>query len=102
MFSTHSRGAGGIPHADALLRLASLGLSRILAAIPEVPLEGVRVVVEEVDAAEMERAASKEARERSERVGKAAEAKPAPKVEPCPPGVDPYAKMRQESQCIIM
>lgn len=98
----------GIPHADALLRLASLGLTKLLAAMPDVPLEGVEAVVEEVDAAELERTSTQEARDKAEIVGKNGTGPP-PKVEvdPNPAGnasdsADPYAKMKKESQCVVM
>ncbi|EJD42988.1 hypothetical protein AURDEDRAFT_114857 [Auricularia subglabra TFB-10046 SS5] len=97
----------GIPHADALLRLASLGLTKILAAMPEVQLEGLEAVVEEVDAAELERQASPEAREKAEKAGRQGDGPP-PKVEvdPNPPrgatDADPYAKMKKDTQCTVM
>ncbi|KZV86080.1 hypothetical protein EXIGLDRAFT_841035 [Exidia glandulosa HHB12029] len=90
----------GIPHADALLRLASLGLTKILAAIPDVPLEGVEAVIEEVDAAELERTSTQEARDKAEMIGKSGDGAP-PKVE-TDTSADPYAKMKKDNQCIVM
>lgn len=39
--------------AEALLRFASLGLTKILTAMPDVPLVGVEAAVQEVEAAEL-------------------------------------------------
>jgi hypothetical protein len=59
----------GIPYPEAILRVASLGLSKILAALPEEIEEGVKEVVE-IDAEVLERNSSKEAEEESKKVGK--------------------------------
>ncbi|KAH7092849.1 hypothetical protein BKA62DRAFT_645170 [Auriculariales sp. MPI-PUGE-AT-0066] len=88
----------GIPHADALLRLASMGLGKILTAIPEEAGQSV-VTVEELDAAELERQTSKELKAKAEKVGEKGKG-PAPKVEDGP--ADPYEKMRKDSQCVLM
>ncbi|KZS90292.1 hypothetical protein SISNIDRAFT_444190 [Sistotremastrum niveocremeum HHB9708] len=87
----------GIPHADALLRLASLGLSKILTALPDEELPGTEAAIQEVDAAELERTSSIEATEEAAQIGKSGEGS-APKVE----DGDPYEKMRKENTCVLM
>lgn len=92
----------GIPYPEALIRLASLGVAKILATIPEEAKAGVAKVVEELDATELENNSSEAAREAAKNLGKATEGK-APKVETAPPGTeDPYAKMRKDTSCTIM
>jgi hypothetical protein len=63
----------GIPYPEAILQVASLALSKILAAIPEDVQEEVREAVEEIDAEELERTSSKEAEAEAKRVGKKVE-----------------------------
>ncbi|EJC98237.1 uncharacterized protein FOMMEDRAFT_171174 [Fomitiporia mediterranea MF3/22] len=98
----------GIPHADALLRLASLGLGRILRAMPEEVQqevsEHVEAKIEEIDAEELERTSTQEERVEAENIGKTAEKAAVPKVEGSPPGDkdDPYATMKKKNECIIM
>jgi len=93
----------GIPHADALLRLCSLGLAKILKAMPEEVRESgpVQAVVEELDAAELERSSTQEETKEADRVEKDAKGK-APKVENVPAGQDPYADMKKRADCVIM
>jgi len=95
----------GVPYSEALLRLASLGLSKILAAIPEDVEEAVEheiskdakakqkrepkrkeLEVEELDAEELERSSSSDAKQ---------EAKDAAKL-----SGDPKVEQRKES-CVI-
>lgn len=101
----------GIPHADALLRLASLGLGRILRAMPEdiqeEVSEHVEARIEEIDAEELERRSTLEERQEAELVGKTAEKASTPKIEGAPPATgdgqtDPYAEMRKKNECTIM
>lgn len=101
----------GIPHADALLRLARLGLGRILATIPEADAEALQnkaderleAHIEEIDAEELERVSSTADRAEAEMVGRAAEKAADPKVESNPQGdQDPYEGMRKRSGCVIM
>ncbi|KIJ54344.1 hypothetical protein M422DRAFT_241592 [Sphaerobolus stellatus SS14] len=87
----------GIPHADALLRLASLGLAKILNALPEVHLEGAETIVEEIDAAELERTSSREDNENAAKIGRegdknASEPKVADRETP---------QDKKESRCVI-
>jgi len=90
----------GIPHADALLRLASLGLAKILRALPEEQLEGVETIVEEIDAAELERTSSREENEDAAKIGREGDANvPQPTVGTS--SSDPYGKMKKDSQCVI-
>ncbi|KAF8527416.1 hypothetical protein BU17DRAFT_81565 [Hysterangium stoloniferum] len=71
----------GIPHADALLRLASLGLAKIVNALPEENLEGAEAMVEELDAAELERTSSSEDVEIATKIGhQGDEGAPSPKA----------------------
>lgn len=97
----------GIPHADALLRLASLALAKILNALPEEPLEGTEVVVEEIDAAELERTSSREDRETATKVGRRGDGD-GPRVMAAPPEEgpttgpqDPYENVKKGSSCVI-
>ena len=96
----------GIPHADALLRLASLGLSKIIKQLSqdvghlaeEVGASGSQVGgIEELDAEELERRSTSEEKEEASNVGKAADG-PQPAVE----NKDPYEEMRRRKECIIM
>ena len=93
----------GIPHADALLRLASLGLAKIIKAIPEEVKEaaeeaGARIEeIEEIDAEELERRSTQEEKTEAEKVGKVADGPP-PKVEER----DPYEAMRKRNDCVVM
>jgi hypothetical protein len=66
----------GISHADALLRLASLALAKILNALPEEHPEGTENVVEEIDAAEIERTSSREDQETATEVGRQGDSTP--------------------------
>jgi len=95
----------GIPHADALLRLASLGLARIIRTLPEGVQENVandvEAKIEEIDAEELERHSSMAEREEAEKVGKAGEGAP-PKVEGRADKQDPYEEMRKKNECIVM
>ncbi|TDL18764.1 hypothetical protein BD410DRAFT_694623, partial [Rickenella mellea] len=93
----------GIPHADALLRLGSLALSKILRAMPEEVRESevgkdVEHAVEELDAKELERTSSVEEQKEAQHIGEAAASGKDPKVE----DADPYEKMRKKNDCIIM
>jgi len=63
----------GIPYPEAILQVASLALSKILAALPEDVQEEVREGVEEIDAEELERNSSKEAEDEAKKVGKQVE-----------------------------
>lgn len=94
----------GIPHADALLRLASLGLGKILRVLPEDMQEAVgeaaEAKIEEIDAEELERASTNDERQEAEDMGKTSEKAPSPKVEEGEG--DPYAEMRRKNDCIIM
>lgn len=94
----------GIPHADALLRLASLGLAKILRAIPDEILEGAENLVEELDAAELERTSSREENENATRIGREGDkesSQPKTTDETAPPA-DPYEKMKNDSsKCTI-
>ncbi|KAF8531267.1 hypothetical protein JB92DRAFT_2692605, partial [Gautieria morchelliformis] len=82
----------GIPHADALLRLASLALAKILNALPEEHSEGTENVVEEIDAAEIERTSSREDRETATEVGRQGDSgRPQ----------DPHEGMKQGSSCVV-
>ena len=85
-----------------------MGLTKILAAIPEEPKDekagkGVKDTtkarVEQLDAAELEKQTSKEGRESAEKVGKSGQG-PAPKVEDG--SADPYEKMRKANDCVVM
>jgi hypothetical protein len=101
----------GIPYSEALLRLASMGLSRILASLPEdlehevegeiladaadkkkheVP--GKRWKVEELDAEELERTSTPEARDEANDAGKLGGN---PKVE------GDHVQQKKDSGCII-
>ena len=93
----------GIPHAEALLRLASLGLAKILRALPEEALEGVETIVEEIDAAELERTSSREENEDAAKIGREGDMNvPPPRVEnEGTSSGDPYQKMKRDSQCVI-
>lgn len=94
----------GIPHADALLRLASLGLGKILRAFPkdiqDAVGEAVEAKIEEIDAEELERMSLQEDQMEAAEIGKASEKAPVPKVEEG--GGDPYEAMRKRHDCIIM
>lgn len=108
----------GIAHADALLRLASLGLARLLRAFPESEArntnsrgEGNRARadkesqhIEQIDAEELERSSSPEDRKEADAIGKAAEGTPTPQVKEEPPSKsnDPYETMRKRTECIVM
>ncbi|KAH8107546.1 hypothetical protein DFH11DRAFT_1748017 [Phellopilus nigrolimitatus] len=98
----------GIPHADALLRLASLGLGKILRALPEdvqaEVSEHAEAKIEEIDAEELERRSTQEERAEAESLGGISEKSPAPEVEGELPGEkdDPYAAMKEENKCIVM
>ncbi|KAL5480732.1 hypothetical protein ACEPAI_9672 [Sanghuangporus weigelae] len=101
----------GIPHADALLRLASLGLGKILRAMPEdiqeEVSEHVEAKIEEIDAEDLERRSTFEERQEAESIGQAAEKAPTPKVEGDVPNqdggqTDPYAEMKKKNDCIVM
>jgi hypothetical protein len=98
----------GIPHADALLRLASLALARILNALPEQPLEDTEIVVEEIDAAELERTSSREDQETATEVGRQGDGDgprvttaPQERTTAMPVEQDPYEKMKKGSSCVI-
>jgi len=94
----------GIPHAEALLRLASLGLAKILQEFPDADLEGVRNMeneVEELDAEVLSEKAGKPARDQAESAGKAGRGEP-PKMQEVPANQDPYEKLRRDNQCIVM
>ncbi|KAF8580142.1 hypothetical protein K439DRAFT_1415626 [Ramaria rubella] len=88
----------GIPHVDALLRLGSLALSKILNALPEEHLKGAENIVEEIDAAELERSSSREDKEHASMVGKQGGGD-APKI--VEHSQDPYAKMKKDTSCVI-
>lgn len=98
----------GIPHADALLRLASLGLGRILRTLPEEMQEEVserlEAHIEEIDAEELERRSTQEERIEADSISKASEKAQTPKVEGAPPGDkdDPYSEMKKRNECLIM
>lgn len=98
----------GIPHADALLRLASLGLQKILKAIPleeaHEAADHVEAHIEELDAEELERQSTQEERAESVRFGEAARDSPDPRVEGKGPkdDEDPYEALRRKSQCTVM
>ena len=94
----------GIPHADALLRLASLGLGKILRAFPEEVQDAVgdtvEAKIEEIDAEELERASLQEEKQEADEIGKASGKAPEPKIEEG--NGDPYSEMRKKTECIIM
>ncbi|THH00321.1 hypothetical protein EW145_g7103 [Phellinidium pouzarii] len=102
----------GLPHADALLRLARLGLGRILAVLPEGVSEDVQegaderleASIEEIDAEELEKQSSTADRAEAESVGRAAETAASPKVEGEGPGEndDPYMAMKKNHECLVM
>ncbi|KAI5116646.1 hypothetical protein M0805_000406 [Coniferiporia weirii] len=109
----------GLPHADALLRLARLGLGRILAAIPELVPEDMgeraanvqagaderlEATIEEIDAEELERQSTTADRAEAEDVGRAAETAAIPKMDGEVPGEgdDPYAGMKKRNDCVVM
>jgi hypothetical protein len=87
----------GIPHAEALLQLASLGLTRIMKSMAKEESAAMEHAVEEIDAAELERSSPVEANERAHQVGKEGEGEP-PRTE----NVDPYAKFKKDNQCRLM
>lgn len=89
----------GIPHADALLRLASLALARILNAMPEDSSEGTDDIVEEIDAAELERKSSREDCETAAEVGRQGDGD-GPQVRTAPR--DPYGDLRRGSSCVVI
>ncbi|KLO13689.1 hypothetical protein SCHPADRAFT_889800 [Schizopora paradoxa] len=115
----------GIPHADAVLRLASLGVSRLLRKFPETEAAATavgeaaqrneEVRIEEVTAEELERSASPAERAEAERVGRAGrdagegsanlKKARAQRVESLDeqPEVDPYEAMRKKtaSECVV-
>jgi len=71
----------GISLADALLHLASLGLTKILSALPEENLEGAETIVEELDAAELERTSSFVDNEIATKIGRQGDERaPSPKA----------------------
>jgi len=110
----------GIPHADAVLRLASLGVARLLRKFPQT--EGAaahaahhddEVKIEEVSAEELERTASPDERAEAERVGRAgrdvgkgteklnaARAQRVEVLDDQPEG-DPYAEMKKKNDCVV-
>jgi hypothetical protein len=94
----------GIPHADALLRLGSLALSKIMKAIPEEVREEVQqhtgVGVEEIDAAELERTSTKEENEEAQRIGKQADGDKELKVEEEP--ANKNGVNRKKTECVVM
>lgn len=101
-----------IPHGEAVLRLASMGLARILKSMPEEvkqDIPGINKVVEELDAAELERSSTQEDMEEAVRVGSKGRGAP-PKVEVdtnpsaahSAEGSDPYEAMRKKNDCAIM
>jgi len=111
----------GIPHADAVLRLASLGISRVLRSFPETEAAATaagetahrneEVKIEEVSAEELERTASPAERAEAERVGRAgrnmgadnlnaARAQRVEDLEEKPEG-DPYEAMRKRTDCVV-
>lgn len=103
----------GIPYSEALLQVASMGLNKILAHLPEDVEDEVEETildeaqrrrkeegrktgggVRELDAAELERQATPEGREEAQRAGKlGAESGTPPKVEDAPAG--------KEDKCIV-
>jgi len=88
----------GIPHADALLRLASLGLAKILNALPEVHLEGAETIVEEIDAAELERTSSREDNENAAKIGREGDKNAS---EPKVADLETPPQDKKESRCVI-
>jgi len=87
----------GIPHAEALLQLASLGLAKIVRSMPNEDLSGMEQIVEEVDAAELEKTSPPGDTEQARQVGKEGGGD-LPKTEDSP---DPYAKFRRDNECRI-
>lgn len=90
----------GISHADALLRLGSLALGKILNALPETHLEGTEAVVEEIDAAELERTSSREDQESAAEVGRQGDGDRPRVAGTIHETQDPYQKMK-DSSCAI-
>lgn len=115
----------GIPHADALLRLASLGVARLLRKFPETEAaaaaageaaqRGEEVRIEEISAEELERTASPAERAEAEKVGRAgreagagtakaksARAQRVERLDEQSEG-DPYEAMRKKTatECVI-
>jgi len=71
----------GIPQSAAILGLASLGLSKLIAALPDDEDGENESGIREIDAEELERTASKAAKEESKRVTKEAKsAEPEPQA----------------------
>lgn len=92
----------GIPHADALLRLGSLALSRILSTLPPDVREEVREELEEIDAAELERTSSMEEKEQAAAIGQEAERSSGQVRVEDVDGNDPYAQMKKKNECVLM
>ena len=88
----------GIPHADALLRLGSLALSKIIRALPEEAQEELAsdLQIEELNAAELERTSSVDETEEAEKVTSESSG-PVPEVQ-----TDPYEAMRKRNECTVM
>lgn len=84
----------GIPHAEALLQLASLGLAKILKSIP--PENTTDQAVEEVDAAELEMSSPADDTKVAHKIGKEGDGSP-PETE----DVEPYKKFKRDNQCLI-
>ena len=84
----------GIPMADAILRLGSLALAKILKAMPEEVREEVgkaaKSKVEEMDAAELERTSTVEDIKDAEKIGKQAD------------GVKDVKTQNSRGGCVVM
>jgi hypothetical protein len=82
------------------LRLASLGLARLLRSMPDpgpVTAEDASIA-EEVDASEFEKSSAPDETERAEIVGREGKGQSPPVSN----AEDPYTKMKKESQCCLM
>jgi hypothetical protein len=88
----------GIPHAEALLQLASLGLAKIVKSMPNEDWSSMEPTVEEVDATELERNSLPDDTAHAKQVGKEGEGDP-PKTENVS---DPYAKFKKDNECLII
>lgn len=92
-----------IPYTDALLRLASLGLAKILKAIPEeIAVEDDGKTFEEIDAQELEQSCSVEEIKEAEDVGKLADDIPEPKVESQVADKNSEGVEEENGKCIVM
>ena len=87
----------GIPHADALLHLGSLALSKLIRALPEEAQEELAsdLKVEELNAAELERTSSVDENEEARRVASESSG-PVPEVQ-----TDPYETFRKKNECVV-